>query len=69
VTTPPGTEATPRLHQAFGVCEECYEAEEFGTTPPHADGHCWTAADLLAYPALRQPSAAARMPEDGESLF
>jgi hypothetical protein len=42
------------LHKASGVCEECYEAEEFGTTPPHTDGHCWTAADLMAHPALRQ---------------
>lgn len=43
------------LRKASAVCEECYVAEETGATPPHIDGRCWTAADLLAYPALRNP--------------
>ena len=46
----------PRLRKANVVC---YVAGECGAAA-RADGHCWTAADLMANLALRRPPTRAR---------
>ncbi|HEY5360304.1 MAG TPA: hypothetical protein VIJ82_21900 [Streptosporangiaceae bacterium] len=56
-----------KLHASRNaVCEECYTAEEFGMPRPHVAGRCWTAADLMAYPELRQPLPRLRPVSDAE---